>query len=447
MFLNTQSKTQKNIKKCKWSTKKGKNCTFKALTNTTCCKRHQEWEEISPDNPDLKRCPSCRNLFLTKETKKTCDKCKKRGIINQKKERIKKHENSKKCIGFVSKTKEPCKHYALKDDDYCGDHQKLKKYIILSKNNKVCTNWIRGCFNILEENDKSSCKDCKKRESEKDKKRRNLRKEKALSHNSVIKEDLMCILCNSICKTSEATNSKCIKCYNIYINGQASRKPREKYNSRLREYKNRAKNKKNQEWTLTDGEAIALFKKPCHYCDTHKNQMSGIDRKDNNLGYTPENSLPCCTLCNMMKFTYSYDNFYKIINVISHNYVGNPKYNIQYINIMNELFECAATELTYETYINNSCKKRNIIMNLAREEYFYLKNLKCQYCGNFGGTGRCGIDRTNSKLDYTLDNCVPCCKTCNFLKKDLTLEKFTKHLNKIYKFNEEYNEEEEKMNL
>jgi len=173
--------------------------------------------------------------------------------------------------------------------------------------------------------------------------------------------------------------------------------------------------------------------------------MSGIDRKDNNLGYTPENSLPCCTLCNMMKRTYSYDNFYKIINVISHNYVGNPKYNIQYINIMNELFECAAIELTYESYINNSCKKRNIIMNLAREEYFYLKNLKCQYCGNFGGTGRCGIDITNSKLDYTLDNCVPCCKTCNFLKKDLTLEKFTKHLNKIYKFNEEYNEEEGKI--
>ena len=43
--------------------------------------------------------------------------------------------------------------------------------------------------------------------------------------------------------------------------------------------------------------------------------------------------------------------------------------------------------------------------------------------------------RMDSKLDYTLDNCVPCCKTCNYLKKDLTFEEFKSHTNKIYEFN------------
>jgi 5-methylcytosine-specific restriction endonuclease McrA len=31
-----------------------------------------------------------------------------------------------------------------------------------------------------------------------------------------------------------------------------------------------------------------------------------------------------------------------------------------------------------------------------------------------------GIDRKNNSLEYTLENCVPCCRQCNFAKQGLS---------------------------
>lgn len=31
-----------------------------------------------------------------------------------------------------------------------------------------------------------------------------------------------------------------------------------------------------------------------------------------------------------------------------------------------------------------------------------------------------GLDRVNNDLPHTLENCVPCCKFCNFAKNNLT---------------------------
>ena len=47
---------------------------------------------------------------------------------------------------------------------------------------------------------------------------------------------------------------------------------------------------------------------------------------------------------------------------------------------------------------------------------------------------RNGIDRLNSKLGYFLDNCVPCCATCNTMKMSLGEKEFITHINKISNF-------------
>ena len=61
----------------------------------------------------------------------------------------------------------------------------------------------------------------------------------------------------------------------------------------------------------------------CYYCgespklrsDSRKNKMNGrvplngIDRVDNSLGYTEENSVPCCKNCNFMKLKMSEKDF------------------------------------------------------------------------------------------------------------------------------------------
>jgi len=45
-----------------------------------------------------------------------------------------------------------------------------------------------------------------------------------------------------------------------------------------------------------------IISMPCEYCGGSLPKAGyGLDRKDNSLGYTSENSVPCCTRCNTMK--------------------------------------------------------------------------------------------------------------------------------------------------
>lgn len=44
-----------------------------------------------------------------------------------------------------------------------------------------------------------------------------------------------------------------------------------------------------------------------------------------------------------------------------------------------------------------------------------------------------GIDRVKNKNGYTLENSVPCCKTCNSAKGELSLEEFKKWANNLFR--------------
>jgi len=50
---------------------------------------------------------------------------------------------------------------------------------------------------------------------------------------------------------------------------------------------------------LSVGEYMRLIAQPCLYCGAEEN--SGVDRARNNESYTRENSVPCCSPCNMAK--------------------------------------------------------------------------------------------------------------------------------------------------
>ena len=57
-----------------------------------------------------------------------------------------------------------------------------------------------------------------------------------------------------------------------------------------------------REFNLTLAEYSALAVMPCHYCrGTLPQYGSGLDRADNDQGYTPENVVPCCSVCNRVK--------------------------------------------------------------------------------------------------------------------------------------------------
>lgn len=76
----------------------------------------------------------------------------------------------------------------------------------------------------------------------------------------------------------------------------------------LTTYKNRAR-RSGREFSLSDAEFEALVRSDCVYCGAIPQPINGIDRVDNSLGYTKENSKPACKKCNKAKLDSSLDDF------------------------------------------------------------------------------------------------------------------------------------------
>lgn len=69
--------------------------------------------------------------------------------------------------------------------------------------------------------------------------------------------------------------------------------------------------KRGLAFSLTQEEFTSIAKKECFYCGKVPSLLAGIDRKDNQIGYCVENSVPCCQVCNYMKRVHSVEDFLK----------------------------------------------------------------------------------------------------------------------------------------
>jgi hypothetical protein len=116
------------------------------------------------------------------------------------------------------------------------------------------------------------------------------------------------------------TRLKAITLVNIQPEGFAAKK--ELY----RRYKSGA-SKRGLPFLLDLEQFLEVATKCCHYCGRKPSQLaiteragsrkaiygnllySGVDRKDSSLGYTLENTLPCCRICNRAKSNLSYEIF------------------------------------------------------------------------------------------------------------------------------------------
>jgi len=73
------------------------------------------------------------------------------------------------------------------------------------------------------------------------------------------------------------------------------------------QYRRKAK-QRNRLFLLSFQEYERIAKSACVYCGSQV-RRNGIDRKDNSVGYTSENSVPCCSKCNFMKHKYTVEEF------------------------------------------------------------------------------------------------------------------------------------------
>jgi hypothetical protein len=88
----------------------------------------------------------------------------------------------------------------------------------------------------------------------------------------------------------------------------------------LDHYKRNA-TKRGYSFELTKEQFRKLTRQPCHYCSLLPSQImvsrtfrepyiyNGVDRKNNSIGYTIDNSVTCCGQCNKAKGTTNYEDF------------------------------------------------------------------------------------------------------------------------------------------
>jgi hypothetical protein len=83
----------------------------------------------------------------------------------------------------------------------------------------------------------------------------------------------------------------------------------------------------------------------------------------------------------------------------------------------------------------NAAKHHEREFNLTYEQVLALTSQECFYCGcppshtvsqkKYNGSYTYnGIDRVDSSKGYLVGNTVPCCRTCNLAKNNLTQEEF-----------------------
>lgn len=81
-------------------------------------------------------------------------------------------------------------------------------------------------------------------------------------------------------------------------------------------------------FALSESQFERIIRERCSYCNEPPSERfygkngyltlvcNGVDRVDNNIGYTPENSVACCKRCNRGKFNMSRDEFLSWISAV-----------------------------------------------------------------------------------------------------------------------------------
>lgn len=206
----------------------------------------------------------------------------------------------------------------------------------------------------------------------------------------------------------------------------------------------------------------------CFYCGFKPNwpeTHNGIDRFDNSKAYIEGNCVPCCFKCNLAKRAETADEFkFRIIKLYNKTILGSEDIWFQN-NIELKIGTLVSNGKNAGRRLTDLSKKYPDSYGLVKGSYaasvwddvkcgirsiFKSKKLTCDldplksfenyiiqacnYCGlkpQFPHT-RNGIDRIDSSKGYTENNCVSCCKFCNYAKGDHLLDDFKTWISLAY---------------
>lgn len=170
------------------------------------------------------------------------------------------------------------------------------------------------------------------------------------------------ILC--FCGKEFITNWNSVKTYRRKSCGCLKK---QKYNEIGRNLYERYKNsalKRNYEFSLTLDNFVELTSDKCYYCHIDPKQIhgknhkipyvyNGIDRVDNDFGYTVENCVTACGKCNILKRDINFNiiqKSYQVLNQRSINMIFDENQKNNLLNETEILFETHIKKINYEIF-------------------------------------------------------------------------------------------------
>jgi len=408
---------------CKVELVKGHLCQIEKSKSNEYCHRHQRYDEQDKLVNEGKRlCANfiygCNTMLKTKFTR--CEDCLKK-------------PNEKSV---------PCSHKDCKNktygEKYCGKHYRDIYFEEQEEKGFKYCSIIRGCFKIC--TDKyTTCEDCRKAKALLEKKARN----EIVEKNDILErsgnKEKMCVNCLKLytpfLTQHNKLSKKCIDCNKYDVEQDAKRPNRirnyrdENYkhpNTHYNSYIDSAKERKYS-FSLSFEEFKDLVIKPCYYCDYVKDEeVNGLDRINNDIGYEKENCVTCCEICNRMKHYYHPLFFIQVCKIIS----SKIKPSREYFKQWPEYYGRTSNH-NFTNYKKTTELKRNIKVNINQSDWDNLTLGPCYLCGYQDAKG-IGLDRIDNTIrEYSLENIKPCCGTCNDIKNELSLEVLLEKANYI----------------
>lgn len=181
----------------------------------------------------------------------------------------------------------------------------------------------------------------------------------------------------------------------------------------------------------------SLITQPCFYCgyfNKDEEKYIGVDRINSEIGYTKENCVSCCTICNYMKNSMDVASFLRKVREIAIFNNGVLNLDRLFLEPLNYHVgvDLVGGSCNYSDY-KYSAKKRNKPFNLSLPDFKAITLSKCYLCGLSSDSG-IGIDRKNNDEGYNVPNSFPCCSYCNFMKKTTDYDMFLTFIKNITTF-------------
>ena len=364
-------------------------CRVNMKNGEKFCKTHKYMEEYTEEMMNhLLSCSSCKNAKYLGDSK-TCDTCKARS-----------KQNRKSVVKLPKCAVENCKSQRSVENQYCRIHQlHLLVDEVTSRNKRLCVNYIRGCRTEMDLNDKyKKCHECRTAESAKERARRQAVKD-------LPPEELTCTTCRK--KYDDAsvfehvglgtTTKTCAACREQF---RIQNERRDKEHVRELARKNEAKESRKEQkrgWANSNWDKVAS-----RWLRYRQRRMN-----EDYDGYLQKNAA-----------------------VMKQWRERNP----DKVHAVNE-HKKHSLHLQYNVY-SRSAQFRGVGFELTRDEYVSIAQSVCYYCSTEDANrGFNGVDRIDSSNGYFIDNCVACCKICNYMKGSLHKDVFLKRVEHILTHN------------